>query len=297
MKDLDPALCARLVAEAREDDAALPAEPWRNTVSPLRADVVATLSNGEKVVVARCNLTDDDATDREHSIAARIARTRNNQRAMADQLEASLSRITALETRQQELLELAAKLTRETPYPAELDECRSARRALIAEVGTLRARRAELEAEADTLYACIDELSAASKRGIDQLEQYIAARDRSIDALTARIWDLTTERDRAAEQRDEAHCRLVERRELMDSTVAALSSELDAAHQVTAAVAAERDALAAGLREADARHQAALAYEHGKATACVETQQRRVAELEAEVASLRWQILNHGSNP
>ena len=63
---------------------------------------------------------------------------------LATQLEAALARISALETRQQ-LLELAAKLTRETPYPAELDECRAARSALIAEVGTLRATHAETQ--------------------------------------------------------------------------------------------------------------------------------------------------------
>jgi len=42
-----------------------------------------------------------------------------------------------------ELRTLIVKISRETPYPAELDECRSARRALIAEVGTLRAQLAE----------------------------------------------------------------------------------------------------------------------------------------------------------
>lgn len=53
----------------------------------------------------------------------------------------------ALLTRRDELLALVAKMTRETPYPAELDECRSARAALVAEVGTLRARIAELESK------------------------------------------------------------------------------------------------------------------------------------------------------
>jgi hypothetical protein len=64
---------------------------------------------------------------------------------MADQLEAARARIAALETRQQDHLALITKLTRETPYPAELDECRSARRALIAEVGTLRAAHAQTQ--------------------------------------------------------------------------------------------------------------------------------------------------------
>lgn len=54
----------------------------------------------------------------------------------------ALDAVVRLQVRQQELLALIAKLTRETPYPAELDECRSARAALIAEVGTLRARLA-----------------------------------------------------------------------------------------------------------------------------------------------------------
>ena len=48
-----------------------------------------------------------------------------------------------LQTRQAELLQTIVKITRETPYPAELDECRSNRAALIAEVGTLKAKLVE----------------------------------------------------------------------------------------------------------------------------------------------------------
>jgi hypothetical protein len=48
-------------------------------------------------------------------------------------------------TRRDELLALVDKVSRETPYPADLDECKSARAALIAEVGTLKARIIELE--------------------------------------------------------------------------------------------------------------------------------------------------------
>jgi hypothetical protein len=47
--------------------------------------------------------------------------------------------------RRDELLALVDKVSRETPYPADLDECKSARAALIAEVGTLKARVIELE--------------------------------------------------------------------------------------------------------------------------------------------------------
>lgn len=51
----------------------------------------------------------------------------------------------ALVVRRDELLALVAKLSRETPYPAELDECRAARSKLIAEIGTLRATRDSME--------------------------------------------------------------------------------------------------------------------------------------------------------
>ena len=71
----------------------------------------------------------------------------NPQPPLAAQLRAAMAEIERLESRQQDHLRLIAKITRETPYPAELDECRSARRALIAEVGTLRSERERLHAE------------------------------------------------------------------------------------------------------------------------------------------------------
>lgn len=52
---------------------------------------------------------------------------------------------TLLDRRNQELREALVRVTRETPYPDELEKCRTAQAALIAEVGTLRARVAELE--------------------------------------------------------------------------------------------------------------------------------------------------------
>jgi hypothetical protein len=48
-------------------------------------------------------------------------------------------RVDDLLDRQQEHLQLITKLSREVPYSNELDDCRSARAALIARVGTLRA--------------------------------------------------------------------------------------------------------------------------------------------------------------
>ena len=63
--------------------------------------------------------------------------------AMSDRAADLAAQVTALEEMRDRHLQLIATLTRETPYPAELEECRSARRALIAEVGTLRAQLAE----------------------------------------------------------------------------------------------------------------------------------------------------------
>lgn len=74
---------------------------------------------------------------------------------LLDEMTAELARFSAeideahqvaaaLVVRRDELLALIAKLTRETPYPAEANEYRSQRAALIAEVGTLRSELAEL---------------------------------------------------------------------------------------------------------------------------------------------------------
>lgn len=62
-------------------------------------------------------------------------------------VEPSEAEVATLTERRDALLRLVAKLTRETPYPAELDECRSARSALIAEVGTLRAKCEDLRSQ------------------------------------------------------------------------------------------------------------------------------------------------------
>lgn len=63
--------------------------------------------------------------------------------------------------RRDELLALVAKISRETPYPAELDECRSARSALIAEVGTLRSTCAEVSADRALALAELAEVRTA----------------------------------------------------------------------------------------------------------------------------------------
>lgn len=69
--------------------------------------------------------------------------------------------IDALLTRQQELLGLVAKLSRETPYADEVKGWEDQRRAMIAEIGTLRARVAELEQTGrDELREAIEEVIA-----------------------------------------------------------------------------------------------------------------------------------------
>ncbi len=54
-------------------------------------------------------------------------------------------RVSALETRQQELLQTIVRLTNETPFPDEIKGREAQRAAMVAEVGSLRAKVAELE--------------------------------------------------------------------------------------------------------------------------------------------------------
>jgi len=61
---------------------------------------------------------------------------------------------------------------------------------------------------------------------------------------------LVEDRDRVLEECVEARCRLDARRQMMEHAVAGLSADLDVAHQVTAALVAERVELEAGLRAA-----------------------------------------------
>lgn len=60
-------------------------------------------------------------------------------------LRAAEFRVTALETRQQELLQTIVRVTNETPFPDEIKGWEAQRAAMVAEVGSLRARVTELE--------------------------------------------------------------------------------------------------------------------------------------------------------
>jgi hypothetical protein len=105
--------------------------------------------------------------------------------ALADQLEAAAAEVGRLAARRDELLALAAKLTRETPYPAELEECRSARRALIAEVGTLRATTADLDQQrtgAGEALVVVTAALAAARAEVANMRPVVEAAAASEDA-------------------------------------------------------------------------------------------------------------------
>lgn len=102
---------------------------------------------------------------------------RDREIAMADQLEAARAEIDRLAERQQAHLQLVAKLARETPYPAELDECRSARAKLIAEVGTLRARIAELESTIASMAPVVAAAEVQRDRNDDDTDGVFSAVD------------------------------------------------------------------------------------------------------------------------
>lgn len=164
----DAELCARLATEAREEDGRLPSAPWSNTFSHSRADVLAKLESGEVIVVARANITDDDATDREHAIAYGIARARNNLRAMADQLDAARADVDRLRASNARL----AKQSR------ELDTV------LVENADTERARADAAEAECD---AALANIATLRSQVADQL-QTIETGNEALRAVRAQ-WD------------------------------------------------------------------------------------------------------------
>jgi DNA repair exonuclease SbcCD ATPase subunit len=67
---------------------------------------------------------------------------RDDFQATADRAVELQVRIGELESRQQELLELVAKLSRETPYADEVKGWTDQRAKMVAEIGTLKAERA-----------------------------------------------------------------------------------------------------------------------------------------------------------
>jgi hypothetical protein len=80
MTALDPALCARLVSEAREDDRRMTPAPWI-----AEADVLYHHSE-EDGTIELAKFSGEATVDEDSA----IARTRNNLRDLADQLEAAL---------------------------------------------------------------------------------------------------------------------------------------------------------------------------------------------------------------
>lgn len=77
------------------------------------------------------------------------------------ELEAENERLRG---RRDELLALVARISQETPLPAELEGWEGQRASLIAEVGTLRARVAELEASTAADYEAVNEAEMETVR-------------------------------------------------------------------------------------------------------------------------------------
>lgn len=86
-----------------------------------------------------------EAVASRHELRERVRELEEMLDVAADERRGFNAKVVALETRQQELLDLVARLSQSTPLASELEGWESARRALVAEVGTLRARVAELE--------------------------------------------------------------------------------------------------------------------------------------------------------
>ena len=90
----------RLVREAREDDARMTPGPWE-TSEPSEYIICDQGAIGDTY----CGRTEDIAN------AAGITRTRNNLRAMADQIEAARTRIAELEVAIRGVLDVAPAVT------------------------------------------------------------------------------------------------------------------------------------------------------------------------------------------
>ncbi len=86
----DAALCTRLIAEARKDDARMTPGQWIGG-----ADCVVVYKN-EHECVAEAVIAEMGEDERHEDNAAGIARARNNLGSVADQLEAGLAEVSAL---------------------------------------------------------------------------------------------------------------------------------------------------------------------------------------------------------
>lgn len=98
----DPAEVERLVREAREDDARMTRAPWTTPTGTRFLGAVSAIIGGvERQVAASAGQAPqfDDVPDVGRALAdnaSAIARTRNNLRAVADQLEAARAEVEAL---------------------------------------------------------------------------------------------------------------------------------------------------------------------------------------------------------
>ncbi len=129
MTALDPALCARLVAEAREDDGRMTPALWVAEADSLYHDS----KDDGPILLAEFS---GEATVGEDTA---IARQRNNLRDMADQLEAALAEVASLS---RDGARLRADLSEVQDHH---DTQRDRAQKLAAEVVSLRSDLAEAE--------------------------------------------------------------------------------------------------------------------------------------------------------
>lgn len=138
MTALDPALCARLVGEAREDDELMTDAPWHGDSN------VGVLFGDGLHADGAIELAHMDGEAKEFDPVA-IARTRNNLRDLADQLEAALAEVA----RMRPVIDAAVRV-------AELDEICEAHPRIDDEAGNQAERDlpAAVLARKDAIDAC-----------------------------------------------------------------------------------------------------------------------------------------------
>lgn len=170
----DPELCARLAREAREDDERMSEVPWQSDMpgGAFGGRLMISGTGRAATVVALLHAGTQEA----------IARTRNNLRATADQLEAMRARIAELEAANERLA-----ASQPTWSQAEVTAQRDA---LIQADVQNRTRIRDLEVDRDCWRSQVVDLSTAGKRAVDGREVAELERDAALvraESLAAEV--------------------------------------------------------------------------------------------------------------
>lgn len=145
----DPAESERLIAEAREDDARLPVGPWIAG----RHGYVSAPNPAGGPGSTRCPLRDNTGDPRATDA---ISRTRNNLRAMADQLEAARAEMSRRTEAWSDAEHRVDALTTELEAArARIAELEAVARAYVDQRRQLDAARAEVERMAPVVAAAL----------------------------------------------------------------------------------------------------------------------------------------------